>query len=223
MVIVVGDVNSTLAAALAAVKLSIPVAHIEAGLRSFDMNMPEEINRILTDRISELLFVSEPSGLKNLTAEGIDQEYIHLVGNLMIDSLKSNLQKIRANDTTKTKGVEGEKFGLVTLHRPSNVDTEPSLRQSLEILREGASRCKLIFPAHPRTIKNMHTFGLREEFESIDGLKIIEPLGYYDFMNLMINSSFILTDSGGIQEESTWLGIPCITLRENTERPLTVD
>ena len=223
MVIVVGDVNSTLAATLASVKLLIPVAHAEAGLRSFDMNMPEEINRILTDRISTLLLVSEPSGLNNLSAEGVDKGCVHLVGNLMIDSLKNNLQKIRANDTTKKMGLKGQKFGLVTLHRPSNVDTEASLRQSLEILRQGASRGKLIFPSHPRTAKNIKTFGLKEEFESLQNLKIIEPVGYYDFMNLMINSSYVLTDSGGIQEETTWLGIPCITLRDNTERPLTLD
>ncbi len=223
MVIVVGDVNSTIASTLASVKLSIPVAHVEAGLRSFDMNMPEEINRVLTDRISTLLLVSEPSGLKNLSAEGLDSKGVHLVGNLMIDSVKNNLQKIRACDTTKKMGLQGQKFGLVTLHRPSNVDTEASLRKSLEILREGASRSKLIFPSHPRTAKNISTFGLKEEFESLQNLKIIEPVGYYDFMNLMTNSSLVLTDSGGIQEETTWLGIPCITLRDNTERPLTVD
>ena len=223
MVIVVGDVNSTLAAALASVKLAIPVAHVEAGLRSFDMDMPEEINRILTDRISDLLFVSEPSGLVNLDTEGIDKKRVHLIGNLMIDSVKHNLEKIRANDTTKKMGLKGEKFGLVTIHRPKNVDTEPALRKVLTVLREAASRSKLVFPAHPRTCKSIKTFGLEGQFKSIENLRIIEPIGYLDFMNLLVNCSCVLTDSGGIQEETTWLGIPCITLRENTERPLTVE
>lgn len=223
MVIVVGDVNSTLAAALASAKLAIPVAHVEAGLRSFDMDMPEEINRILTDRISELLFVSEPSGLVNLATEGIDKKRIHLVGNLMIDSVKHNLEKIRANDMTKKMELNGEKFGLVTIHRPKNVDTEPALRKVLAVLREAASRSKLVFPAHPRTRKSIKSFGLEGQFKSIENLRIIEPIGYLDFMNLLVNCSCVLTDSGGIQEETTWLGIPCITLRENTERPLTVE
>jgi len=223
MVVVVGDVNSTIAAALAAAKLRIPVAHVEAGLRSFDMAMPEEINRILTDRISDLLLVSEPSGMANLTAEGSDKQRMHLVGNTMLDSLKHNLRKIRANETTKKMALDGEKFGLVTLHRPSNVDAESALRRAIAVLREAGSHGKLVFPAHPRTRKNVETFGLKSEFESIENLKVIEPIGYFDFMNLMIHSSYVLTDSGGIQEETTWLGIPCITLRKNTERPLTVE
>jgi len=141
----------------------------------------------------------------------------------MIDSLKHNLWEIRRNDTTKKMGLEGEMFGLVTLHRPSNVDTEANIRRSLAVLHEAASRDKLVFPAHPRTRANIEKFGLKSEFGSIENLSIIEPLGYFDFMNLMIHSSYVLTDSGGIQEETTWLGIPCITLRENTERPLTVE
>ena len=220
---VVGDVNSTIAVALASVKLGIPVAHVEAGLRSFDRSMPEEVNRILTDRISELLFASEPSGVANLVAEGVDKKCIHLVGNLMIDSLKNNLQEIRANDTTKKLGLDGEEFGLVTLHRPSNVDTEPALRQVLAVLRQAGSRGRMVFPAHPRTRKNVERFGLKDEFESIENLRVVEPMGYFDFMNLMIHCRYVLTDSGGIQEETTWLGIPCITLRKNTERPLTVE
>lgn len=221
--VVVGDVNSTIAVALAAVKLAIPVAHVEAGLRSFDRTMPEEVNRILTDRISELLFASEPSGVANLTAEGIDKKRIHLVGNVMIDSLKNNLRKIRTNETTKKMGLDGKEFGLVTLHRPSNVDAEPALRRALAVLRQAASRGKLVFPAHPRTRKNVERFGLKDKFESIENLKVVEPMGYFDFMNLMVNCRYVLTDSGGIQEETTWLGIPCITLRKNTERPLTVE
>jgi UDP-N-acetylglucosamine 2-epimerase (non-hydrolysing) len=223
LVVVVGDVNSTIAAALASVKLGILVAHVEAGLRSFDMAMPEEVNRILTDRISDLLFVSEPSGLANLAAEGIDKGKIHLVGNLMIDSLKSSLEEIRARDTAEKMGLKGDRFGLVTLHRPSNVDAESSLRQVLAILREAASRGKLVFPAHPRTRKSIDKHGLKQEFAALDNVTIIEPVGYFDFANLMIHCSYVLTDSGGIQEETTWLGIPCITLRKNTERPLTVE
>ena len=222
LVVVVGDVNSTVAASLAAIKLGIPVAHVEAGLRSFDMEMPEEINRILTDRISKLLFATEQSAIENLANEGMDMQRVHLVGNVMIDSLSYNLDRIRENSTAERMGLPGKKYGLVTLHRPSNVDTADSLRSVAAILRKAALRGKLIFPAHPRTTKNIDAFKLRNEFESIDGLELIEPLGYLDFMNLMVNSSFILTDSGGIQEETTWLGIPCVTLRKNTERPITL-
>jgi len=223
LVVVVGDVNSTIAASLASVKLGVPVAHVEAGLRSFDLTMPEEINRMLTDRIADLLFVSEPSGVANLSAEGIGGERVHLVGNVMIDTLKNNLEKIKVGDTAKKMGLKDEKFCLITIHRPSNVDSEPALRKVLDVLREAASRYKLVFPAHPRTQKNMANFGLKEQFEAIDNLQITEPIGYFEFMNLMIHSALVLTDSGGIQEETTWLGIPCITLRENTERPLTVE
>jgi UDP-N-acetylglucosamine 2-epimerase (non-hydrolysing) len=223
LVLVVGDVNSTIAVALAAVKLGIDVGHVEAGLRSFDMNMPEEINRILTDRISSLLLASEPSGVKNLIAEGIAENRISLVGNLMIDSLSNNLDSIKTDRTTKQLGLEDKEFVLVTIHRPTNVDDPNSLEKILEILKMAGNDHKLIFPAHPRTCKNMERFNLAKEFGSIKNLEIMKPLGYYQFMNLMINSKYILTDSGGIQEESTWLGIPCITLRENTERPLTCE
>jgi len=223
LVIVVGDVNSTIAAALASVKLGIPVAHIEAGLRSFDKRMPEEINRILTDRVSDLLFASEPSGVKNLRNEGIDEKSIYLVGNLMIDSLKSNFEQIKAANTVQRMELESRKFGLVTIHRPSNVDDKASLGVVLAILKEAATEDKLVFPIHPRTSKNIEQFGLKGEFDSIENLEMIEPVGYFDFMNLMINCRYVLTDSGGIQEESCWLGLPCITLRDNTERPLTVE
>jgi len=223
LVIVVGDVNSTIAAALASVKLGIPVAHVEAGLRSFDKQMPEEINRILTDRISDLLFASEPSGVENLRNEGIDEKYIHLVGNLMIDSLKNNLEQIKAANTVQKMGLERRKFSLVTIHRPSNVDDKASLEVVLSILKEAATEDKLVFPVHPRTSKNVEQFGLEGGFDSIENLGMIEPIGYFDFMNLMVNCRYVLTDSGGIQEESCWLGLPCITLRDNTERPLTVE
>ena len=223
LVVVVGDVNSTLASALASIKLGIPIAHIEAGLRSFDLSMPEEVNRLLTDRISTLLFASEPSGVVNLRNEGINEKQIHLVGNLMIDSLKSNLQKIKENKTSEQLNLKNKSFGLVTIHRPTNVDNKPSLEIVLSVLKEAASRGKLVFPVHPRTRKNIEKFVLKDKFYSIENITIIEPVGYFDFINLMIHCSYVLTDSGGIQEESTWLGIPCITLRNNTERPLTVE
>jgi len=223
LVIVVGDVNSTIAAALASVKLGIPVAHIEAGLRSFDKGMPEEINRILTDRISDLLFASEPSGVENLRNEGVNEKRIHLVGNLMIDSLKNNLEQIKAVKKAEEMGLERRKFGLVTIHRPSNVDDKASLEIVLSILKEAATEDKLIFPVHPRTSKSIERFSLKDEFDSIENLEMTEPIGYFDFVNLMVNCRYVLTDSGGIQEESCWLGLPCITLRDNTERPLTVE
>jgi len=221
LVVVVGDVNSTLAAALASVKLNIPVAHVEAGLRSFDMNMPEEINRILTDRISNLLFVSEPSGVRNLKNEGTTDS-VFFVGNVMIDSLVHNLNLINKNNTTEKLNLLGKDFGVVTLHRPSNVDNKNSLKKILTILKLAASEQIIVFPVHPRTIKNIESFRLEKQFNSIKNLRITESLGYLEFMNLVMNSKLVITDSGGIQEETTWLGIPCITLRENTERPATV-
>jgi len=222
LVIVVGDVNSTLAAALAAVKLDIPIAHVEAGLRSFDVKMPEEINRILTDRISNLLFVSEPSGIENLKNEGIDNKKMHLVGNVMIDSLVFNLPRIMEISYFEKLDLEANKFGLVTLHRPSNVDSGESLKKVISILKLASENKTLLFPAHPRTMKNIDKFGLKKELDSIRNLIISEPIGYLDFMNLMVNSGIMITDSGGIQEETTYLGIPCITLRNSTERPITI-
>lgn len=223
MVIVVGDVNSTLAATLAAVKLHRPVAHVEAGLRSFDRSMPEEINRVLTDSVADLLLVSEPSGLENLKAEGVDQDRMHLVGNLMIDSLKSNLDAISHKGTYRKMDLTAKEYGLVTLHRPCNVDSEQALQTIVELLKMGASRRPLVFPIHPRTVKALEKHQMREQVEAIDRLHLTDPLGYFDFVNLMMHASWVMTDSGGIQEETTWLGVPCITLRDNTERPLTVD
>lgn len=221
LVVVVGDVNSTLAAALAAKKLNISVAHVEAGLRSFDMTMPEEINRIITDRISDILFVSEPSGIVNLKNEGI-KESVYFVGNVMIDSLISNLDIIKKNTTLEKLELIGEDFDVVTLHRPSNVDNKDTLVKIIQILKIASSGRKIIFPVHPRTLKNIEFFRLKKQFNSIKNLKMTESLGYFEFMNLVVNSKLVITDSGGIQEETTWLGIPCITLRENTERPVTV-
>jgi len=223
IVVVFGDVNSTLAASLAAVKLGIPIAHVEAGLRSFDMKMPEEINRILTDRISDLLFTTESSADVNLANEGVAASKVHLVGNVMIDTLAYLLDRIKGRDTAQEMGLVPGEFAVSTIHRPSNVDTEASLMNVYEILLKAAERAKVIFPAHPRTIKSLKQTGLLSRFEAIENLTLIEPLGYLEFMNLVYNSQCVLTDSGGIQEETTFLGIPCITLRENTERPITVE
>lgn len=221
LVIVVGDVNSTLAAALVSVKLQVPVAHVESGLRSFDSTMPEEINRILTDRISNMLFVSEPSGLVNLKNEGITDS-VYLVGNVMIDSLKNNIKKIKSISTSRELGFKNNDYGVITMHRPSNVDSKQSLKKMIQILQLLTVDRKFVFPMHPRTEKNLISAGLYKKTKSIKNLTIIKSLGYFEFMNLIINSAVVVTDSGGIQEETTWLGIPCITLRENTERPITV-
>ncbi len=206
-VLVVGDVNSTIACALVAKKLGIKIIHVEAGLRSFDETMPEEINRVLVDRISDYLFVTEQSGVDNLLKEGVAKEKIHLVGNVMIDTLIYNLPKI-----DKIKKYSEEDYCVVTMHRPSNVDNKEILERLLKVIKE--IPIKVVFPMHPRT---------RGKVKSLDGVDVLEPLGYLDFMNLVKNAKFMLTDSGGIQEETTYLGVPCITMRENTERPVTVE
>ena len=228
-VLVVGDVNSTLAAALTAVKLQIPVAHVEAGLRSFDRTMPEEINRLATDAISDFLFVTEESGKQNLLREGVTEERIFFVGNVMIDSLEfSRRLWERANIHTHL-GLGNGGYGILTLHRPSNVDNEEKLRELLTALAMIAERFPLIFPVHPRTKKRLEAMEeLRDTlwFGSAPlpprGICCLEPLGYIDFMALVARSQLVLTDSGGIQEETSMLGVPCLTLRENTERPVTV-
>jgi len=222
LVIVVGDINSTLAAALAAVKCGVTVAHVEAGLRSFDMTMPEEINRLLTDRISHYLFVSEPSGMDNLKNEGCDMSHAHLVGNVMIDTLTRHITEIRAMVLPQTlSSVKTGTYAVCTLHRPSNVDDKESLTRAMDVIAHAARRVDtLLFAAHPRTVKNIAAFGLQNRIDS-HNVKIVEPLGYFEFIHLVDNAKFVLTDSGGIQEETTWLGVPCITLRESTERPLT--
>ena len=223
LVLVVGDVNSTLAAALTAAKRHIRVAHVEAGLRSFDMKMPEEVNRVLTDHLSTLLFATEPAAVTNLKNEGIDPDRTHLVGNVMIDELMHNLDRIRTRNTAHRLDLAGRRYGLATIHRPANVDDAESLRAVLSVLRAAADRGTLVFPVHPRTGKNTRSFGLQQEFESTKNLRPIDPLGYLDFMNLLTGAAVILTDSGGIQVEAAWLGIPCITLRPNTEHLITVD
>jgi len=259
LVIVVGDVNSTLACALAAVKLHIPIAHVEAGLRSFDKKMPEEINRILTDAISDYLFTPSPDGDENLIREGVPLEKIFMVGDIMVDSLIFNLDRARKTDILQRlglleKSIEQEKdktlkkdllksatipYALLTLHRPSNVDNKKVLTRILDGLMQVASLLPIMFPIHPRTLKQVKTFGLGNYFAFhasstfdqtdyfVEGklkniIHCIEPLGYLEFLNLMSQAKIVLTDSGGIQEETTVLNIPCLTLRDSTERPITI-
>jgi len=218
LVIVVGDVNSTLAGALTATKLHIPIVHIESGLRSFDMLMPEEINRKLTDHISNFLFATEPSGVKNLLREGISKNKIFLVGNTAIDILKDLLPKIRKSKILKELKLKDKDYGVLTLHRPENVDNPELFKQLLDILTNVQEKIKIIFPIHPRTKKILEKL----EGYNLSNVEIIKPLGYLDFLALVLHSKFVLTDSGGIQEETTFLKIPCLTLRKNTERPITI-
>ena len=222
-VLVVGDVNSTIACALVCVKLGVKVAHVEAGLRSRDRTMPEEINRLLTDQIADLLFTPSHDADENLIAEGIPRERICFVGNVMIDSLQKNVEVARALPTREQLGLKDVDYALLTLHRPSNVDLRDSFERILAALEAIAAKLPIIFPVHPRTRKTIAELGLGERVESIKGLRLIDPLGYLDFLNLSSSARLVLTDSGGIQEETTALGIPCITLRENTERPITVE
>ncbi|MCX7907913.1 MAG: UDP-N-acetylglucosamine 2-epimerase (non-hydrolyzing) [Ignavibacteria bacterium] len=223
LVIVVGDVNSTIAATLTACKLGIKTAHIEAGLRSFDRTMPEEINRIATDSICDYLFVTEESGFKNLLREGHSPDQIFFVGNTMIDSLVFILPKIDESQIITKLHLDGKDFALMTLHRPSNVDNFEQLSNIIEVIEFICYRLHLVLPLHPRTRKNIENFGLDEKLRSISNLIITEPLGYMDFVKLMKHSKFVITDSGGIQEETTYLGIPCITMRTTTERPITCE
>ena len=228
-VLVVGDVNSTLACTLVAVKKGIPVAHVEAGLRSYDRSMPEEINRILTDQIADRLYTTERSALGNLGLEGIPADRVCFVGNVMIDSLvASKPRALSARDTLAACQADvsllghAQGYGVVTLHRPSNVDQPDGLREMLEILGEVAARVPLVFAMHPRTRNNIERFNL---LEMVDAAKMVllPPQGYLEMLGLMAGASLVLTDSGGLQEETTALGVPCLTLRENTERPITVE
>jgi len=221
-VLVVGDVNSTVACALVAAKLGVKTIHVEAGLRSFDRTMPEEINRILTDAISDILFVTEPSGLTNLECEGIDGTKVHFVGNVMIDTLEFYREKASSSRILNDLNLQAKEYAVVTLHRPSNVDQHKALKRILDGLAEIQKEIKLVFPAHPRTLKNLISSGLMQRPKDLPNMLIIEPLGYLDFLKLMSESKLVITDSGGIQEETTILGIPCLTLRENTERPVTI-
>ena len=221
-VVVVGDVNSTMGCALAAVKLRVPVAHVEAGLRSFDRTMPEEINRIVTDAVSDLLLVSDPAGEANLRAEGVPVERIRFVGNVMIDTLVHELPAARALGMPGRLGVRPRDFALVTLHRPSNVDDRGTLEQIVAFLVDLSQRLPVVWPVHPRTRKQLEAFGLLDRLESAPRLRAIETLGYRELIGLLDTAALALTDSGGIQEEATYLRVPCITLRQNTERPATV-
>ncbi len=229
VVLVVGDVNSTLAAALTAAKLQIPVAHVEAGLRSFDRTMPEEINRIVTDAVSDLLFVTEESGRRNLLNEGVSDSKIHFVGNVMIDSLEASRRLWKATAIRGTLGLEGREYGVMTLHRPSNVDDFDNFAGLMRAIAEIGARLPIVFPVHPRTrkaIENLRGRDVPLQFVAGPvngpGIYCMDPLGYLDFMALVAGARLVLTDSGGIQEETTALGIACLTLRENTERPVTV-
>ncbi|MDZ7692693.1 MAG: UDP-N-acetylglucosamine 2-epimerase (non-hydrolyzing) [Balneolaceae bacterium] len=221
-VIVVGDVNPTMACTIVANKMGIKVAHVEAGLRSYDRSMPEEINRVLTDSIADLLLTPSIDGNMNLIEEGIPQEKIRFVGNIMIDTLFNMREKSGESTILKELGLEKEGYILVTLHRPSNVDSEETLTKFVEIMETTAADIPMVWPVHPRSKKRAEQFGCWERLESIDNLHLLEPVGYLDNVNLMNNARLVLTDSGGIQEETTALGISCLTARENTERPITV-
>jgi len=223
LVLVAGDVNSTVACAIDAVKLHIPVAHLEAGLRSFDRRMPEEINRIETDCISSMLLTPSEDADENLLREGISKDKIFLVGNTMIDSLMQYEKKAERTSIIKDIGIKKHSYALITLHRPSNVDDKENLEIILDAFSEIAEKIPLVFPIHPRTRKQLAVFGLEEKANAIANLKLIEPIGYLDFLKLEKYAKFALTDSGGIQEETTVFKVPCLTLRENTERPITIE
>jgi UDP-N-acetylglucosamine 2-epimerase (non-hydrolysing) len=222
-VIVVGDVNSTIACALVCVKLGIKVAHVEAGLRSRDRSMPEEINRLLTDQIADLLFTPSSDADANLLAEGVSIERISFVGNIMIDSLFKNLERARQSKIKDTLDLKEREYAVLTLHRPSNVDDREIFERILSALEKISYSLPIVFPVHPRTQKTIAEFGLAKRIAAAENLRLIEPLGYLDFLSLYSTARLVLTDSGGIQEETTALGIPCLTLRENTERPITVE
>jgi len=223
LILVVGDVNSTAACSLVASKMGVKIGHVEAGLRSFDRDMPEEINRIVTDSISDYLFVTEQSGLENLKNEGIPDSKVFFTGHVMIDSLIYFLEKAKKSDILDKMQLNGTPYVLVTLHRPSNVDVKENLEKLLDAFEVVGQNLKIVFPIHPRTKKMIDNFALDQKVKSNKNLILTDPIGYLDFMKLMHNSKLCLTDSGGIQEETTYLGIPCITMRENTERPITVD
>lgn len=221
-VVVVGDVNSTLACSLVCVKLGVRAAHVEAGLRSHDRTMPEEINRLLTDQVADLLFTPSADANDNLRAEGISEERIRLVGNIMIDSLFKHLECAKTSTVREKLGLADSNYAVLTLHRPSNVDERAIFIRILDALEPIGQRLPVIFPVHPRTRKMIADLGLADRIATTQGLRLLEPLGYHDFLRLFSGAKLVLTDSGGLQEETTVLGIPCLTLRESTERPITV-
>ena len=221
VVMVVGDVDSTIACGLVAVKLGIALVHVEAGLRSFDRTMPEEINRLLTDAISDLLLCTEQSGVDNLLREGVDPARIHLVGNVMIDTLLRNRERAEQSDILERLGLQAGGYGVVTLHRPSNVDRPETFEPIVDALEEIQQELPLVFPVHPRTRARLASTAPWRRIESLLNVHLIDPLGYLEFLKLMSSARIVVTDSGGMQEETTILGVPCLTLRENTERPVT--
>jgi UDP-N-acetylglucosamine 2-epimerase (non-hydrolysing) len=220
--VVVGDVNSTMACTLVASKLGVRVAHVEAGLRSFDRTMPEEINRIVTDALADLLLTPSPDADANLRREGVAEQRIRQVGNVMIDTLARNLEKARARQAPRRLGVEPRRYVYVTLHRPSNVDTRESLAEIVDALSTVSRTIPIVFPAHPRTRGRLEEFGLLPRVAAAGRVQLLEPVGYLDSIGLAEEASCVLTDSGGLQEETTFLRVPCLTLRPNTERPITV-
>ncbi|MEQ1729510.1 MAG: UDP-N-acetylglucosamine 2-epimerase (non-hydrolyzing), partial [Vicinamibacterales bacterium] len=223
LVLVVGDVNSTLACALVAAKRGVRVAHVEAGLRSGDRTMPEELNRVLTDQLSDLLFTTERSAEDNLRREGISADRVHFVGNVMIDTLVRNREVARALKVSADFRLAPRSYAVCTLHRPSNVDTEAAATNTGEALRILASRLPVVLPLHPRTKTAWARFGLLQDIETLTNVTVTEPLGYMEFLSLLDSAALVFTDSGGIQEETTALGVPCLTFRESTERPITIE
>jgi UDP-N-acetylglucosamine 2-epimerase (non-hydrolysing) len=223
LVLVVGDVNSTVACSLVATKMHIPVAHVEAGLRSSDRRMPEEINRIVTDSIADFLFVTEESGVENLKAEGVPDEKVAFVGNVMIDALVAFRKKAAQTTILEDLGVDAGAYVAMTMHRPSNVDNREGIESLLSTIKEVAASHPIVFPMHPRTANRFEEFGLADEIQNTENLTVLDPLGYLEFLRLMEHAGVVVTDSGGIQEETTFLQVPCLTLRENTERPITVE
>lgn len=224
LVVVFGDVNSTVAAAFCAAKMGIKVAHVEAGLRSFDRTMPEELNRIVTDHLSDFLFITEPSGLANLLREGIPETKIFFVGNVMVDTLLKHRERARGLAVREKMGLPAQRYGILTLHRPGNVDVPETLEGIFEAVREIAKELPIVFPCHPRTRQHLSPLLNNGQNAMKENRVIItDPLGYLEFLSLMIDARLVLTDSGGIQEETTVLGIPCLTLRDNTERPVTIE
>jgi len=226
IVLVVGDVNATAACAIVAVKMGIKTVHVEAGLRSGDRAMPEEINRIITDSISDLLFITEQSGIDNLKKEGVPDEKVKFVGNVMIDSLiyyREKAGKLELSEIVNNSAIKEKEYVLMTMHRPSNVDTEQSLLKVIEIIKGVSKDLPIVFPMHPRTKNNLEKYKLYQELSDLENLEILGPQGYLQFLKLMDNAKLVITDSGGIQEETTYLQVPCITFRDSTERPVTVD
>ena len=221
-IIVVGDVNSTAACAQVGAKLWIPVVHLEAGLRSGDRQMPEEINRLITDAIADVLWTPSADADENLLSEGVSKDKIDLIGNIMIDSFEMMRDQIASANTRAELGLEKDSYALVTLHRPSNVDELSDLQPIVDKLVQISKKIPIVFVAHPRTIKSLEKFGIKKQLESSDQIKLLDPLPYVQFMNVVTGSKLIITDSGGLQEETTYLGIPCLTMRENTERPITI-